>query len=371
MILDRPYVMPYAYKVSADIQRKRSVVATDFVDIGHAEGIVKEISLTDAPVVLSWTVGRGSDAVNHEIRRFDGAFYIAAFRTHGVFPEKYEHGVFPKTDLPSKRGQKSFNAAKLCTLSQARFNSQMSHEETSALNRVLSEGFFIPAIDTDKVVKVHRTNEADRRAAAKALLDDALVVRRDLWIRIGEPRFILRRIEQIDGGGYNPFAEIYFGPSDCNTRLVPNSGKFVGSPVLTSFYSVNDLQAFDEAVTEAGLARDFRDLKVHDPSAFTTDWDLNARARLVDFAVARLGPEIGTQSINTIAAWADARDAADRFRETGDRTFIDDAVANSLPILASTSDTALPDVVVAEIEDGISMLTADHGGSPSSARMQP
>ena len=370
MIIDRHYVMPYAYSVAADIQRKRSVAATEFVDIGHVEGIVKEISLTDAPVVLSWTVGRGSDAVNHEVRHFDGAFYIAAFRTHGVFPVKYEHGVFQKTDLPSKPGQKSFSAAKLCTLSQDRFKTPMSHEETAALNRVLSDGFFIPAIDTEKVVTVHKTNEADRRAAAKALLDDALIVRRDLWIRIDEPRFILRRFEQIDGGGYNPFAEIYFGPSDCNARLVPNSGKFVGSPVLTSFYSVNDLQAFDEAVTEAGLSRDFRDLKVHDPSAFTTDWDLNDRARLVDFAVARLAPEIGTQSINTIAAWSDARDAADRFWETGDRTVIDEAVSTCLPILASTYNSARLEVI-AEIEDGILMLTAARGGLSSPARMQP
>ncbi|MDW9481806.1 hypothetical protein GOB57_24465 [Sinorhizobium meliloti] len=369
MILDRPYVMPYAYKANVDIQRKRSVVATEFVATGHVEGIVKEVSLADAPVVLSWTVGRGSDAVNHEIRHFDGAFYIAAFRTHDVFPAKYEHGVFSKTDLPSKPGQKSFSAAKLCTLSQARFKTPMSHEETGALNRVLSEGFFIPAVDTSKVVGVHKTNEADRRAAAKALLDDALVVRRDLWIRIGEPRFIIRRAEQINGGGYSPFADIYFGPFDCNALLVPNSGKFVGSPMLTNFNSVNDLQAFDDAIAEAGLARDFRDLKVHDPSVFTTDWDLNARARLVDFAVARLAPGIGAQSIATVTAWADARDAAARFRATGDRIAIDDAVATSLPILTSTYNSAKPDVL-AEIEDGMSVLTADLISHPSSARMQ-
>lgn len=371
MILDRPYVMAYAYKVNADIQRKRSVVATEFVATGHVEGVVREISLTDAPVVLSWTVGRGSSAVDHEVRHFDGGFYLAAFRTHDVFPAKYEHGVFPKTDLPSKSGQRSFNPGKLCTLSQARFKSPMSPEETTALNRVLSDGFFIPSVGSEQILKVHKTNEADRRAAAKALLDDALVVRRDLWIRIGEPRFILRRAEEINGGGYSPFADIYFGPSDCNALLVPNSGKFVGSPMLTNFYSVNDLYAFGDAITEAGLERDFRDLKVHDPSVFTTDWDLNARVRLVDFAVVGLAPEIGTQSIAAITAWADARDAVSRFREAGDRTLIDEAVAASLPILISTYNSARPDVI-AEIEDGMSMLTADLGSLPSGARrMQP
>jgi hypothetical protein len=367
MILERPYIMPYAYKVEADVQRKRSVVATEFVATGRVEGIVKEISLPDAPVVLSWTVGRGRDAVNHEVRHFEGAFYIAAFRCHEVFPAKYEHGVFPKSDLPSRPGQRSFSTAKLCTLSQARSASLPTPEETTALNRVLADGYFIPAIDPEKVVSVRKTNEADRRAAAKAVLDDALVVRRDLWVRIGEPRFILRRTELINGGEYPPFADIYFGTSKCQDMLVPGSLKPVGSPKLTSFYSANDFQTFDDALEVEGLSRDFRDLKVHDSSVFTTDWDLNARERLVDFAVTRLAPQIGMQSVTTITAWTDAREAAIRFKESGERSLIDAAVATTLPILTSTFQGAAPEVID-EIEDGISMVSADLGNPVAPVR---
>lgn len=367
MILERPYVMPYAYTVKADVQKKRSVASETFVATGYVEGTVKEVSLSDAPVVLSWTVGTGTSAVNHEVRYFDGNFYLAAFRTHDVFPAKYEHGTFPKTDLPTKPGQKSHSAAKLCLLSHARFKDPVSIEENRALQAVLSDGFFIPAVDSEKVVKVNETSEPDRRAAASALLADALIVKRDLWIRIEEPRFLLRRAEIFDNaGGYKPMADIYFGPTDCHARLIPQSGKLVGSPDLSRFFGVDDLASFDEALAEAELERDFRGFEVHDPSVFTADWDLNARVRLIDFAVEGLASGIGTQSASVIASWADARAAADHFRETGDRTGIDDAVGTSLPLLASQFEGApVPAAryrpnkdVITELGEGLALVNA-------------
>ncbi|MCV9964224.1 hypothetical protein OIU34_20270 [Pararhizobium sp. BT-229] len=356
MIIERPYVMPYAYTVNADVQKKRSVASETFVNTGYVEGTVKEVSLSDAPVVLSWTVGMGSGAVDHEVRHFDGRFYIAAFRTHDVFPAKYEHGTFPKTDLPARPGQKSHSAAKLCLLSHARFKDPVSIEENRVLQRVLSDGFFIPAVDSEKVVKVNGTSEPDRRAAAVALLADALIVNRDLWIRIEEPRFLLRRAEIFaNGGGYKPMADIYFGPTDCHARLIPQAGKLIGSPDLSRFFRVDDLASFDDALAGADLERDFRGFKVHDPSVFTTDWSLNARVRLVDFAVSGLASGIGAQAGSVIAAWVDARDAASRFRDTGDRSVIDDVVETGLPILASGFEGA--EDVVAELVGGFAVVS--------------
>jgi hypothetical protein len=381
MIIERSYVMPYAYTVRADVQKKRSVASETFVTTGYVEGIVKEVSLSDAPVVLSWTVGRGSSAVNHEVRHFDGKFYLPAFRTHDVFPAKYEHGIFPKTDLPAKRGQKSHSQAKLCMLSNARFKEPVSTDENRALQAVLSDGFFIPSVDTDKVVRVCATSESDRKAAASALLDDALIVKRDLWIRIEEPRFLLRRAETLENGsGYKAMADIYFGPTDYSEFLIPASDKLVGSPDLSRFFALDDLDDFDEALEETELERDFRDLRIHDPSVFTINWELNARLRLVDFAVRELACNIGAQSVAVITAWSDTRYAADHYRETGDRTLIDNAIQTSLPILASDFEGSpvamisryrMVKDVVAELKDGLELINTKTHVDRKFARICP
>ncbi|MNL44048.1 hypothetical protein D3C87_1665920 [compost metagenome] len=141
---------------------------------------------------------------------------------------------------------------------------------------------------------------------------------------------------------------------------------------------MDDLASFDEALAEAELERDFRDLEVHDPSVFTTDWGLNARVRLIDFAVHGLASDIGTQSVPVISAWSDARAAADHFRQTGDRTAIDDAVRTSLPLLASEFEGApvsmisryrLNKDVIAELGEGLALVSAATHVGRDAARM--
>ncbi|MBY3432787.1 hypothetical protein HFN89_01175 [Rhizobium laguerreae] len=337
MILERPYAMPYAYLVTAEVRRKRSIARRSFAMTGHVEAMVKEVSASDAPVVLSWNVNDRSSQMRHEVRFFDGSFYVPAMAMHDVFPVKYVNEIFGKKDLPSAPGVRSSMHAKLTNLSKARFDTPGSQDESIALQRVLREGFFIPAVLDSDVERVVESSEEDRRAAAAKLLEDVLVVRRDLWIRVSEPRFLLRRPEPTgDGDNYKPSADIYFGPTGAGDPLYPTATRLIGGPLLSKFYSPTDLVAFDDDAASEGVDYDFKNIVVHDPSVFTIDWDLNARARLVDFAVRSLAPEIGNQSASTAIAFLDARDAVIRFHETGERSVIDEAVETHLPMLVAS-----------------------------------
>lgn len=358
MILERPYVMPYAYLVDAVVRRKRSTIGQKFARTGHVEGIVKEVSLTDAPVVLSWSVNAHSDALRHEVRLFDGKFYLPAMSVHDSFPANYQSEVFGKGDLPNRVGMKTSMSVKLHTLSQARLGTPLAIEEARALGTVLKEGFFIPAVLESQVESIVASSEGDRRSAATKLLQDCLVVKRDLWIRIEEPRFMLRREDPIPGGGsetFNPFAEVYFGPSDVNDCIFPQARRYVGSPWLTTFFSPTELPAFAEEAASRNVNYSFRNVVVHDPSVFTSDWDLNARVRLVDFAVSSLAPEMGTQSRSVFAAFLEARDAGARFRETGDRSLIDEALTTHVPLLADEFEGS-KDEVISEIIESLAEL---------------
>jgi hypothetical protein len=360
MIIERPYAMPYAYLVTADVRRKRSTATQTFAKTGHVEGIVKEVSLSDAPVVLSWRVGN-YEGMEHEVRFFDGKFYMPAMAAHDTFPAKYINEVFGKKDLPSAQGAKSSMHAKLTSLSQARFGKPVTNEESTALVRVLKDGFFIPAVLDSAVEQIVASSEEDRHAAAAKLLDDALIVKRDLWIKVEEPRLFLRRAEQIPGAGlgdnYKPFADIYFGPSGADDYIFPNAKKRVGGPRLTKFYSPTGLVAFDDDAAAEEVSYDFRNLVVHDPSVFTTDWDLNARARLVDFAVGTLAPEMGVQGRSTFTSFLEARDAGIRFRETGDRSGIDEAISVHLPLIVESFEGN--DAEIAEIIESLAEFRQD------------
>jgi hypothetical protein len=341
MIIERPYVMPYAYLVDAVVRRKRSTVGLKFARTGYAEGVVKEVSLSDAPVVLSWSVSARPDAVRHEVRMFDGKFYLPAMAIHDSFPAKYQHEVFGKGDLPSRPGMKSAMPVKLHHLTQGRLGTPFTIEEARALATVLKEGLFIPAVLDSDVEYVVDSSEDDRRSAAAKVLQDCLVVKRDLWVRVDEPRFMLRRDDPIPGGGgetFKPFADIYFGGSEVDDCIYTQAKRIVGSPWLTTFFSPTELDAFSEEAASREVEYDFRNLVVHDPSAFTTDWDLNARVRLVEFTVSALAPEMGTQSREVVIAFLEARDAVIRFRENADRSVIDEALAIHLPFLADTFD---------------------------------
>ncbi|MCS4088511.1 hypothetical protein [Rhizobium sp. BK176] len=370
MILERPYVMPYAYLVDAVVRRKRSTIGQKFARTGHVEGMVKEVSLVDAPVVLSWSVNAGPDALRHEVRFFDGKFYLPAMSAHDSFPANYRSEVFEKGDLPNRAGMKTSMSVKLHTLSQARLGTPLAIEEARALGTVLKEGFFIPAVLESQVESIVASTEEDRRSAATKLLQDCLVVKRDLWIRIEEPRFMLRREDPIPGGEgetFNPFAEVYFGPSDVSDCIFPLARRHVGSPWLTTFFSPTELQAFAEEAASRNVVYAFRNVVVHDPSVFTSDWDLNARVRLVDFAVSSMAPEMGTQSRSVFAAFLEARDAGIRFRETGDRSLIDEALTTHVPLLAEEFE-GKKDEVISEIIESLSQLGSEKAPSTSASQ---
>jgi hypothetical protein len=125
---------------------------------------------------------------------------------------------------------------------------------------------------------------------------------------------------------------------------------------LTTFYTPTELAAFVEAVSKAGAAYDFSDLVVHDPSAFTTDWDLNARVRLVESALRTVAPELGTQSLAVVTAFMEARDAVFDFAKTGNRARLDDTLETHLHSLASEfvgrKDEEIAEILVSLAELG-------------------
>jgi hypothetical protein len=337
MILERLYVMPYAYTVRAEIQRKKSVAVKDYVTTGHVEQIVREVSLSDAPVVMSWIVGSGLNAFSHEIRSFDGSLYIAALAAHEGFATKNPYAPFSKADLPDMKGVRTERFRKLTMLMQARMKDWIDHDECAALESIFRKGYFIPSVDKAQIKSQISSNQADRRAGAKALLDDALVITRDLWIRVSEPRLVFRQVELAENGAYyTDIADIYFGRSEASETLVWGSPYSIETPAMTKFFAVTELEAFKAVCSKVGMVAEFNQLQIHDETVFTTDWEFNARVRTIDFAVRSLEPQVGLQPVTAIAAWSDARDALASFSETGDRSAIDDAVEYVMPTLLSS-----------------------------------
>ena len=352
MIILSEALMPYPYTVDAMVTRPRSVVRKKFVDVGFVESTIREISFSDAPVVLTYTMEPGG--ISHAVRYFDGSFYVPLASNSSGFARNNQYGHVPKSALPS-RGKRGWNAETMLYMLQLERNSEVfPDKESAALTRALSEGMFFPDVRAADVAEVLSSNEAGRRQAARHVLESLLVIKRDVWLKVGEPRFIVHKDPHRD----RQIAALYNGPTGIGSSARTFSFLPIGPPSRTRFFSVFELEEFAKVAGSRGAApQEFREFEVHDASVFTTDWRLVEAELLVSHAVEAFGAEMGSQSAGTVSSWLEVRDRLAAWRATGDRGLLDTALEIHLPALVSDFDGAATSAID-EIAEGLSVVGA-------------
>ncbi len=338
MIVETTFSMPYVFKVDADVRVKRSVKRLEYIDSGSVDGIVKEVSNSDAPIVLSYILHPG---IGHEIRYFDGGFYAMAGSCNRGFSARYACAEFPKSRIPSPKKLASSRGGVIATLQIDR-NPDMTMDEKAALGTLLRTGTFITPVLDCNVVNVHRSSKAIAEAVARDVLDSMLVVKRSLWIKIEEPRLVLHLWSRSNDRVGSPDIPAVYSGKKIDGELRPYDFE-LGSPIRTRFYSMLDVEAFEADAAE------FRDvnrvfgygisnISVNDPTVFKTDWRVNGKERQVRHAIRAFSTDIGYQSIQTVDAWVTTRDLLSKYETHGDEALLDEAMRTAIPFLVSSYD---------------------------------
>ena len=350
MIIRSQVRMPYPFTFEAVVSKPRSTTRRKITDIGFVEGHVTEVSFSDAPVVLTYSEeGRGY--VPRAVRHFDGAFYVPLASAAAGFPLPHETGHVCKTSLPLS-GRKAGNGEALFRPHLERSERGFTEDERQALIGVLATGEHHPDYSRGQIVEVLSSNEEKAVKAARRFIDDLLVVKRDVWLKVDEPRFVVNRVPDSRAR----LAKIYLGPTGTGGLTVRPGHMQIGPPSRTRSVSLLDMDRFhDVAATMGAEAQRFGEFAIHDPSVFTTDWALVEAELLVDHALAAYASEMGTQSLRTVTAWAGLRDSLSEYRSTGSEEFLSDALGTHLSdIVGSFEGTITPRMQ--EIIDSIPLL---------------
>lgn len=346
MIVETTFAMPYAFSVRAEVKKGRTTKTRNFADVGVVEAAVKEVSDKDAPVVLSWIASPffaeipevDPQAVPHEIRYFNGSFYVPPLSLSFGYLNNYHCKNFPKGDLPIGLFYRSNFGGRLITLTIERSECGYNASELAALSTVFRSGAFSPSIGHEVIVERQILNQHLQRAAALKVLSDALIIDGDIWMRVEEPRFMLRRLRN---GGYH--AEVHVGQASYRAGLTNEPHNVVGSPHSTRFFSINDRDGFEAGMADWGVTyrdvnRSIGRMKIHEPTLFVTDWEANGMERLAEHAVTCFGPHIGDQCDDTVRTWLDVRDALHVYRGHADRGALETAISVSIPRLLAGFD---------------------------------
>jgi hypothetical protein len=331
--------LPFIYSAEAVVGRKKNSQALNY--LGTVEADIREITSAMAPVAVSWASTNSANR-HHEVRAFDGGFYVPAAKF--------------------QRDAKNFPASTLSGLS--RLNDETANGIALMLGYALGQPawhdlskFTGPSpkdvpLTSDIKTLVSSQEETDR-AAAEEVANGLVSIDGILYKRVEEP--VVAVSSHLLRGLPNVSVSVHTGVRRYGAPIDLDEGVLVSDPLNTRFFPLTEMGRALDAARDFGLPVDLKIEgvpEVHIPVAFTFDAEFDAAARTAEYAFEGLKAGIARFDRRTIEAWVSIRERYWSYLATGDRSIIEDLASEALPELFELVGTIDPKAAAA-IEAGL------------------
>ncbi|MCS4088593.1 hypothetical protein [Rhizobium sp. BK176] len=300
MLLEIPYV--YEAKVRYPPRRRDDLSATHFrnLHVGTTEIEIPEVSVDDAPVVMS---ARGVGAMRKDVmhvRHHDGGFYYTSSKTIG-------RGGVSVTGEMLKRGSGAFdrNHPNMHPVLRA----YRKHDIPCAAGGQygLTKWLTGEKLEVPKGEIVWE-RQGEGLSLALSAIDPMILIDGEVWVKAFEPTLALSVVVEnyedvrvrIDISNDQNLGHRYFGRSEVGKQHME-------SPIRSQVFPLIDLAAATEAAEGFGLRKSiavsFSDLEIRDHGVFRFDASESHIARTASQFLAMTAGDLAGKSDQAIGDW--------------------------------------------------------------------
>jgi hypothetical protein len=312
---------PFIYWAEAVVGRKRNADTLNY--LGTVDADIPEITADMAPVAVSWASTNSANRA-HEVRIFDGGFYVPAAKL------QRDAERFPAAMLSDLSRMDEGASQGISVMLGHRLGEQAWHDLTKFTGPSARD------IPQPKDIKtLVSSGEEKARAAAEELAAGLVSIDGILYWRVQEP--VIAVSNHRWRGTPAVSVSVHTGSRRFGASIDLDETVLVSDPLNTKFFSLSDIgRALDVADTYGNpVSVEIEgEPDVLIPAALSFDPEFDAATRAAEYAIEGLKAGIARFDNPTIECWVAIRERYWRYLATGDRTIIEDLASEALQHLS-------------------------------------
>ncbi|MCZ7862572.1 hypothetical protein O9X98_14450 [Agrobacterium salinitolerans] len=309
--------LPFIYWAEVVTGRKRNADTLNY--LGTVAADIPEISADMAPVAVSWASTNSANRA-HEVRIFDGGFYVPAAKL-----QRDAHR-FPASMLSDISNMDEDAARGVSVMLGHKLAEPAWHDLAKYTGPKAKD---VP--QTKDIKSLVSSGEDKARAAAEEVAAGLVSIDGILFWRVQEP--VIAVTNHLWRGTPTVSVSVHTGARRFGAAIDLDEPILVSDPLNTKFFALSDMV---KALDTANAFGNRVDLKIEGepevliPAALSFDPEFDAATRTAEFAVEGLKSGIARFDRPTIECWVGIRERYNEYLATADRTIIEDLASEDL-----------------------------------------